>query len=232
MSQKTLQSEEAEPMQATARTLPQDDRYLITRILLADTSAESVFIQRYDCFIRAIIYNCLPGTHPQEREDLRQQAFVLLWENHCRRLRQWRSLPATPFKAYLAKIVRHLVVDHIRSNARYWRNRVDYCASSVSGCSDTDMEDCLAPQMCRIESDPQCLLERKEQQLVIDTALATLSERDRALIYQKHLKEMTYREIAEALGITIGHVGVALARAELRLRRRLQAEDAEIYPKE
>jgi RNA polymerase sigma factor (sigma-70 family) len=52
----------------------------------------------------------------------------------------------------------------------------------------------------------------------VKAALAMLSDRDRDLIHRRYYLEASYREIAEALGITVNHVGVALFRAESRLK--------------
>jgi DNA-directed RNA polymerase specialized sigma24 family protein len=48
--------------------------------------------------------------------------------------------------------------------------------------------------------------------------MGKLSERDRDLIHRRYYLEESYRDIAEALGLTVNHVGVALFRAESRLK--------------
>jgi RNA polymerase sigma factor (sigma-70 family) len=53
---------------------------------------------------------------------------------------------------------------------------------------------------------------------VLKAAMKKLSERDRDLIHRRYYLEESYREIAESLGITVNHVGVALFRAESRLK--------------
>jgi RNA polymerase sigma factor (sigma-70 family) len=53
---------------------------------------------------------------------------------------------------------------------------------------------------------------------VLKAAMGKLSERDRDLIHRRYYQEESYREIAEALGLTVNHVGVALFRAESRLK--------------
>jgi len=52
----------------------------------------------------------------------------------------------------------------------------------------------------------------------LKAAIGKLSERDRDLIHRRYYLEESYREIANALGITVNHVGVALFRAESRLK--------------
>jgi len=48
--------------------------------------------------------------------------------------------------------------------------------------------------------------------------MGKLSVRDRDLIQRRYYQEQSYREIADALGLTVNHVGVALYRAESRLK--------------
>jgi RNA polymerase sigma-70 factor (ECF subfamily) len=64
--------------------------------------------------------------------------------------------------------------------------------------------------------------ERRVERLY--AALATLSDADRsiALLY---LDQLSYREIAEVLGITESNVGVRLNRVKKRLIERLQKEN-------
>ena len=57
-------------------------------------------------------------------------------------------------------------------------------------------------------------------------AIARLSERDRDLIHRRYYQEQSYRQIADALGLTVNHVGVALFRAESRLKLILKKHHA------
>jgi RNA polymerase sigma factor (sigma-70 family) len=56
---------------------------------------------------------------------------------------------------------------------------------------------------------------------LLEAAIERLPSRDRDLICRRYDMEQSYREIAEALGITIGNVGVSLHRAEKRLKKML-----------
>jgi RNA polymerase sigma-70 factor (ECF subfamily) len=57
----------------------------------------------------------------------------------------------------------------------------------------------------------------------VNAALHDLSPRDQELIRLKHFEDLSYREIAERLGLTVTNVGVSLSRAENRLRRILES---------
>ena len=216
---------------AAPSRIPYEDRRLIAGVLASDPSAQRRFVGRYDRFIHAILYRHLPGAERQEREDLGQQVYVLLWDNHCRRLRQWQGAGGTPFSAYLGTIVRHLIADHLRTKARSLARRMVFAPPLQQDAPlSCDTEEMPESRQGGATNDPQAALERKERLSALAAALNELSERDGYLIRQKHLQEKTYREIAESLGMTVNHVGVALSRAEKRLRRYLRRQNTEIFP--
>jgi RNA polymerase sigma factor (sigma-70 family) len=76
------------------------------------------------------------------------------------------------------------------------------------------------------EADPESLLLSQEQQEAIQQALEGLRQRDRDLICRRHYRGESYKEIAAGMGMTVAHVGVALARAEQRLKSAFSA----LYP--
>ena len=56
----------------------------------------------------------------------------------------------------------------------------------------------------------------------IQVALASLPARSREIFQSAHLDQVSYREIAQRLGISVGTVGTRLHRTRLRLRRALE----------
>lgn len=74
---------------------------------------------------------------------------------------------------------------------------------------------------------PAALVEQGETRRRVQEALATLSEKERAVLLMRE-EGFTHREIAEAVGTTTGSVGTMFARAldKLASRLDLDAEDA------
>lgn len=74
---------------------------------------------------------------------------------------------------------------------------------------------------------PATLVEQEETRRRVRDALATLSEKERAVLLMRE-EGFTHREIAEAVGTTTGSVGTMFARALDKLAGRLDldAEDA------
>ena len=69
-----------------------------------------------------------------------------------------------------------------------------------------------------------------EETNAVETALATLSPQDREILTLKHLDGLTYKDLAQRLGIPTGTVMSRLYDARRRLRQKLeQCEETKGY---
>ncbi|MEW5930560.1 MAG: sigma-70 family RNA polymerase sigma factor [Gemmatimonadota bacterium] len=71
---------------------------------------------------------------------------------------------------------------------------------------------------------PDEALDRAERRRTVQTALATLAERDRRILLMRE-EGFSHREIAEAVGTTTGSVGTMIARALDRLAAALPLDE-------
>ena len=76
----------------------------------------------------------------------------------------------------------------------------------------------------RPASDPETLLLRVDAGTVIERAMSGLPDRFRELLILRELEGLTYRELAEAMGIPIGSVMSGLSRARHAFRGALHDE--------
>jgi len=195
------------------------DRVLIEAVLLGNRAAEREFIERYVRYVRA--FASRHGLSPADGDDLCQDVFLRLWEDDKRRLRLWherrtgvdpesgaRGDDNKPFTPFLSVVAAHLLCDRCRAQAAVSRRREAFGIGLEEGTRT------------RPASPEQALLERTRAAAVRD-ALDALGGRDADLIARRHLRGESYREIAEGLGMTVNCVGVALGRAERRLRSRM-----------
>jgi len=134
-------------------------------------------------------------------EDAVQQAFLELVKAAHTIEGDGRSL-----KAWLYRSVRFTCLDELR---RRRRKPVDL------GAEDGD--------------HPPILVDPTEQMLTpeVETALATLSERQRTLVLLRHVVELSGEEIADVMEMSRTAVYAALGRAEKRLRVLLDAPSPE-----
>ena len=70
----------------------------------------------------------------------------------------------------------------------------------------------------RPASDPETLLLQTDDVTLIERAMSNLPDRFRELLVLRELEELSYRELADVMGIPIGTVMSGLSRARQALR--------------
>jgi len=117
-------------------------------------------------------------------------------------MRAWTALPTyrptgVPFVAWLYGIARHVIVDHIRREAR---------STPLAELPDRPVEP------------------RDDDRMMLAAAIDALPDEQRQVIELKYLLGLRNPEVAEALGISIGAVNAKQWRALQALRDRLEGE--------
>lgn len=102
--------------------------------------------------------------------------------------------------AWVMRIVRNTALDRLRSNRR-------------AATEDLDAFFSLADE--RYSED------RREEALLLENALALLSEEEKRMIYYRYYLDLTVREIARETGMSKSAAARALLRAEEKLRELL-----------
>ena len=182
----------------TTETPRQD---LVAQALAGDQSAFAELVEQYQSAVYNLCYRMLGQAH--DAEDATQEAFV----------RAYRQLatyePGRPFKTWLFAIACHECIDQLR------KRRVSYL--------DID-EQPLAfhPALREPMAGPEDATILSEQRLAMQTLLAGLAPRDRAMIIMRYWDDLSYQEIAEATGDTIDAVKSRLHRARLALGSMLE----------
>jgi RNA polymerase sigma-70 factor (ECF subfamily) len=171
-----------------------EEMRLVSRLLSGDVRALELFIQTYRRFITTILSR-QPNLYSHDVDEVYQRFLLHIWEDGYRRLRPWRG--SRSLRSYLGAIARNLARDYRRERHRNPDNASGY---EMSVLPATEMRS----DWGRVGA--------------LKAAIGKLSERDRDLIHRRYYLEESYREIADALGITVNHVGVALFRAESRLK--------------
>ena len=120
-----------------------------------------------------------------------QRAEDLVQEALVKVALRWPRLRDGSPTAYARTVIVH---DH----ASWWRRRRDLVVDQV-------------PEGAFVSSDP-------DVEMVVSRALARLSRRQRAVLVLRHFDDLTERETAEVLGISIGAVKSQNAEALARLR--------------
>lgn len=174
-----------------------DEQRLIRQAQQGDTAAFEQLMNRHAPFV----YNLALRTvrDPQEAEDMAQETFI----------RAWRTLP------------------HFRQEARFttwlYRIAVNLCYNRLPGlkaelaaldpAEATDLQDERPP----VED----VVVTAETQRRIHAALEALPESYRLLLTLRHLQNMSYAEIAEAMQMPLGTVKTGIFRGRALLREAL-----------
>jgi RNA polymerase sigma-70 factor, ECF subfamily len=120
------------------------------------------------------------------------------------------------FKSWLFTVARNAAMDHFRRETA--RRETPLPGSAPRGeDGEEGPADLPAPG-----PGPEGELENRQLAARLEAALAALSEDQREVFYLRHYSELSFKEIAEMLGLPIGTVLARMSRAAARLRAELE----------
>lgn len=141
----------------------------------------------------------------------REDALDLSQEAFARAFRARRTLdPERPFYAWLYQILRRLCFNFLRDR-RTRARRLDLAGTWLA-------EEAAG----RAAPDPAQALSRAEDRRRVAAAIAELPPREREVLTLREFEGLSYREIAELVGIPIGTVMSRLYSARQRLAQTLE----------
>ncbi|HJA63183.1 MAG TPA: sigma-70 family RNA polymerase sigma factor [Candidatus Intestinimonas stercoravium] len=135
-------------------------------------------------------------------------------------LNAWRGLPGfqaeSAFSTWLYRLASNVCLDFLRREKR--RKSLSLTVVSL------DQEEAVELEIPDQRYAPEGELERLEQRQAIRDGLARLSEEHRQVLVLRELSGLSYREIAQLLGVEEGTVKSRIARARGALRKVLVEE--------
>jgi RNA polymerase sigma-70 factor (ECF subfamily) len=179
------------------------DEQLLQRFAAGEQSTLEELFRRYRLPAYRVAYRLLG----QEADalDAVQEGFVKAL-THLESF-QGRST----FKTWLLRVVSNAALDLGRQRGR--RLAVNLSAAEANDGDDSSFV---------VASDPALRLERADLRRLLNEALATLSEAQRRTFVLHAEAGLSYREVAEAMGISIGTVMSRLYYARQKLRAYLE----------
>ena len=164
------------------------------------------FVDLYAPTVKALArrYLRLHGQYPDESilEDMLQDVMLALTRRDYKLLRNYD--PTYAFKTYLGVVTRTEVHRLLRKKRPQLR-AVDELEAAAS-----------------VEPDASGAAEASETQELLTAALDRLPERDATILKLRFMRELDYRQIAEALAMPEGSVGQTLHRAKQKLLAELK----------
>ena len=176
------------------------EREIVLRCQKGDTDAMGTLIIQYQHWVYNIAYGILG--HHQDAEDIAQDAFLSAWENIGNF--QFRSR----FSTWLYRIVKNKCLNHID---QYQRRKTD----------PTEIDD-SQPWVPLDTLTPEDEALRREEKNIVHAALAKLKESHREILVLRELRDLSYEEISEILGCTLGRVKSRLHEARKALKEELE----------
>jgi RNA polymerase sigma-70 factor, ECF subfamily len=174
-----------------------EEQYLLKRLKEGDIKAlEVIFDQHYNNLCR---YLLLLFKNQLLVEHIAQDIFIYLWE------KREKLEIKTSLESYLFAAGRYKALNKIRNIKRQEEIKKDLSLDQNEATESVETE-----------------LEIKELECLIDDAVSTLPERCQQIFRLSRDKEMSYKEIAEFLDISINTVEGQMAIALKKLRKILR----------
>jgi RNA polymerase sigma-70 factor (ECF subfamily) len=166
-----------------------DDPALVKASQGGDMDAFEELVSRHRDKTYARAYSMV--RNEEEAVDLSQEAWVKGWQ----KLHQFQG--EASFATWMTRIVINLCLDHLRKQKRHRTESIEAMDEETGG---------VERQMPVVTVNPTAGLEKVELRGRIDRALAQLSHEHRTVLLLHEFEEMEYKEIAKAVGCSIGTI--------------------------
>lgn len=174
----------------------------VERLRAGDAEALREVVQAFGERLTAVVCGVLRDRDAVE--DVVQETFTKAWY----RIRSFKG--GSSLYTWLYRVAVNAAKDHLKSRRRRPASSLDELPGRTS---------MRAPSRPLVEG-----LERRELRTQVRAAIARLPHRFRTVLALREIEGMTYNEIAEVLGLSLGTVESRLFRARGRLRALLAAD--------
>ncbi len=188
------------------------DRLLVDRFKGGDATAFDQLVSRYWERIYGMVNQLL--RNPQDAEEVTQDAFI----RAHRGLDNFRGDSA--FSTWLYQIATNLA----RNRYWYWWRRKRDQSLSLDAPLGADNENTIADLIPAEQETPEDATVTQEFVNRVAECMEMLNEKHREILVLRNVRNLSYEEIAEILGISVGTVKSRIARARESLREKLGGE--------
>ena len=172
---------------------PNDERSLVLRLIDGN---EDAFCELYAAYKNRLIYFAMRFLKSREyAEDVFQDAFTIIWQG-----RRFIN-PDASFSSYLYTIVRNRILNQLRDLVNQDKLKEQILQQAVDYSNDTQNE----------------ILANDLKQL-ISCAMQQLTPRQRNIFEMSREQQMSHKEIADVLGISVNTVQESISTSLRTLR--------------
>lgn len=177
----------------------------VARMVQGDKTGLKDIYEAYVGYIYRIVYEVLRSR--ENAEDVTSEFFIRLWD------RAGQFKPGGGHRGYLAVMARNLAIDFLR---KHKREELTALLQDIEAQPEEEREGGSRFYQEPPESDVEKAV---IQEMSVEEALSTLKPAERQIVSLKVLGDLTFREIAKALGIPLGTVTWKYQNAIKKLRR-------------
>lgn len=183
------------------------DNALMTRVKQGDLRAFEMLVDKYKQPVLNFVHRTLSDA--TEAEDVAQTVFIQVYRSAA------RYEGSARFVSWLFTIARNLCLNEIRRRSRHPTHPLELAPLGTEEAPARQWED------ERIDTPLNAVLEGELLHHVED-ALAALPEAQRTALVLFSREELSYQEIAEVLGLSLGATRSLIHRARERLKGRVR----------
>ncbi len=176
-----------------------DEQALIASARRGDARAFNQLVLLYQSMVYNLAYRILSDA--DAAADATQEAFFSAFQA----IRKFRG---GSFKAWLLRIVTNACYDQLRSKQRRPTNSLE----------DLPVEEDHVRFLGAEAESPDEFIERQELNRTIQAGILTLPAEQRVVLVLSDIQGLSYQEIVEATGLSLGTVKSRLSRGRARLR--------------
>ena len=186
----------------------QSDEALMARVARGRQDAFGVLLARYEDAVVTFCYAFLGSR--ESAEDLAQETFLRVYRS------AGRYRPLAKFTTWLYRIAANLSINEL--NKRKLRRAVSLDEPAGPDADGTRIVERIASDQVQ----PLTEAERHEAHALVEKAIARLPEDQRTTLVLVEYHHLSYRDIAEILGVTVSAIKMRVKRARETLREMLK----------
>jgi RNA polymerase sigma factor (sigma-70 family) len=188
-----------------------EDRQLLSECFSGDGKASETLIRRYSDLVYRFIQRTYIAKHisfnSQDLEDLHNTVFLKLFENNCKKLRQYQGNNGCSLASWIRIITVRIVLSHLRKKG------LDAVAWQKKRMSFEDL-----PELAEDEATPIKKMEQAEQEHLLRGGIRKLPPRDRLFMKLYFEQGLSVSEVAEAMHLSAANAYTIKHRAVKKLR--------------
>lgn len=184
-----------------------NDSELVSRIISNDEQAFRLLVERYQTMV---INTCFGFIHDQEdAQDIAQDVFIEVLHS----VNKFRN--EAKISTWLYRIAVNKSLNYIRS-----RNKFRWFRKTGEIYSNNDPVD---PQITEVTDNdtPVSIIENKERSETLHAAVNALPENQKIAFVLNKFEELSYKEIADVMNISLSAVESLIFRARKSLQKKL-----------